>query len=149
MNMDMEYATNNEWYRQYRAFLYSVIKNAWSRRDPRVLAARHPRTSRNEVLAIQALWKAHHVFYGVPEAWWNLEWSEKHRNHGGMAGTMTQGRCRSCDISIRWVPSCCSVKLVRDAYCPRCGTKLDRTTYDAKVSDVIYAAPVAKPREVA
>ena len=135
----------HEWYRQHQVFLRNVMENAWSRRDPRVLAARTRRPASNETASLKALWQAHHLYYGVPQAWWDFTTGNR---NGGLAGNVTQGRCRSCNVVIQWVPKCCVVKLVRDAYCPRCGTKLDRTTHLADV-EFVYEAPVAKPREVA
>jgi len=106
----------HEWYRQHQVFLRNVMENAWSRRDPRVLAARTRRPASNETASLKALWQAHHLYYGVPQAWWDFTTGNR---NGGLAGNVTQGRCRSCNVVIQWVPKCCVVKLVRDAYCPR------------------------------
>lgn len=38
---------------------------------------------------------------------------------------LTQGRCRDCKEAYRWP----SPLLLREAYCPRCGRPLDRTSY--------------------
>lgn len=38
---------------------------------------------------------------------------------------LTQGRCRYCKEAYRWP----APPLLREAYCPRCGRPLDRTSY--------------------
>ncbi len=50
-----------------------------------------------------------------------------------------QGKCPKCQIAYRFS----SPRDLKDAYCPKCGTKLSRTTYLYKGEwrDVNYAYP--------
>lgn len=43
-----------------------------------------------------------------------------------------QGKCARCKIAYRWKKKGARIKRLKDAYCPRCGSKLWQTTHQLK-----------------
>lgn len=60
-----------------------------------------------------------------------------------MSARTRQGKCTTCRVAYRW-PQTATQPRVLEAYCPRCGDKLQRTTYTL-VWRWVYELPVRYP----